>query len=256
MDTDSEISESDNENPKEKTLKELGYKGSHIDGWNHIIQPKKSNLLDRLYHMIINHENTNVQICIDEATFFCHMMVLQSYSEFFKDLTDQQIVILPIEKVKPQAFAMIYEWMITPDPFIPRHGILELFNAAEFLKIDELIDQCWTCLNDSEYVCEEAAFLLYMESRKYDNELIKDLMLNRIGRFFLPMVATKDYLELTIKEVCTILEKNTIGVHTETEVNFSKYFLNNFLNNFFTCRYLWQQYVGYLMTGQIVKNIL
>ncbi|XP_037920056.1 uncharacterized protein LOC119657284 isoform X2 [Hermetia illucens] len=203
---------------KEKSLAEIGFNSTEINNWDKIVQPHKTDLLVLLEKMIKNYEKTNVQIRINDTTFNCHMMVLQCYSDFFMELNNEQLVVLPADKVTPQAFVMVYDWMLSSKPMVQREGILELFNAAQFLKIKGLVDQCWVCLDDDERFCEDAAFLLYLEARKFGHELIQQLMLTRICKFFLTLVASKEFLELTPKEICTLLQSNSIGVNTETEV--------------------------------------
>lgn len=202
----------------EKTLAEIGFNSTKVSNWDKIVQPHKTDMLVLLEKMIKNYEKTNVQIRIADTTFNCHMMVLQCYSDFFMELNSEQLVVLPADKVTPEAFFMVYDWMLSSKPMVQREGMLELFNAAQFLKIKGLVDQCWVCLDDDEHFCEDAAFLLYLEARKYDHELIQQLMLSRICKFFLTLVASKEFLELTPKEVCTLLQSNTIGVNMETEV--------------------------------------
>lgn len=202
----------------ERSLSEIGFNSTEITNWNGIVQPHKTELIDLMMKMILNYEKTNVQIQINDTTFNCHMIVLQCYSDFFLNLTNEQQVILPADKVTPQAFIMVYDWMLSTKPMVQREGILELFNAAQFLKIKGLVDQCWICLDDAERFSEDAAFLLYLEARKFGHELIQELMLNRVCKFFLTLVATKEFLELAPKELCTLLHSNSIGINSETEV--------------------------------------
>ncbi|XP_055371507.1 uncharacterized protein LOC129605643 [Condylostylus longicornis] len=147
---------------KEKTLLEIGFKTNDISGWEEIKQPPKEDLLELLNDMIKNFKKTDVTI---------------------------------------EAFTMIYCWMLTKKPTVKRELILELFNAATFLSIKGILDQCWACLDDAVRFREDTAFMLYLEAGKYKNDLkdqIQQLMLTRI--------------------LCSLLESNTIGVYSETEV--------------------------------------
>ncbi|KAL9888084.1 uncharacterized protein ACN2A1_010200 [Glossina fuscipes fuscipes] len=84
--------------------------------------------------------------------------------------------------------------------------------------IKELINQCWLCLDDRVRFREDTAFLLYLEARKYCLESLEQLMLMRICKFFLTLVASKEFLILSAREVCVLLSSNTIGVNSETEI--------------------------------------
>lgn len=201
------------------TLAQLGFDSKSVQNWSGIKQPPKTDLFELLRQMIMSFEKTNVQIRIADTTFNCHMLVLQCYSEFFKNLNGEQQIVLPAEKVTPQAFYKVYEWMLTSQPIVQREGILELFNAAHFLKIRGLVAQCWVCLDDDVRFCEDAAFLLYLEARALDqDELIQRLMLKRVNKFFLTLVASKEFLDFEVDELCSLLSSNTICVNAEMDV--------------------------------------
>uniref|UniRef100_A0A1A9WNC2 BTB domain-containing protein n=1 Tax=Glossina brevipalpis TaxID=37001 RepID=A0A1A9WNC2_9MUSC len=202
----------------EKSLFDMGFKPNKVAGWDQIEQPPKTNLYKLLKNMIDNHINPNVQICVGGVTFNCHMMVLQCYSDLFMGCSNEVLVQLPDEKITPRAFTMVYEWMLAEEPLVQREGILELFIAANFLGIKELINQCWLCLDDNIRFREDTAFLLYLEARKYQLETLDQLMLMRICKFFLTLVASKEFLLMSAKELCALLSLNTIGVNSEIEI--------------------------------------
>ncbi|XP_055845675.1 uncharacterized protein LOC129911781 isoform X2 [Episyrphus balteatus] len=204
--------------PEEKTLVEIGFKANQIEDWESINQPKKQDLYGLLKNMIDKYIKPNVQIRVGDVSFNCHMMVLQCYSDFFMDCSNESVIQLPPEKITAQAFMMIYDWMLSADPLVQREGILELFNAANFLKIKGLVDQCWVCLDDDIRFQEDTAFLLYLEARNYGLEMLQQLMLTRICKFFLTLVASKDFLLLSANEICTLLSSNSIGVNSEVEI--------------------------------------
>ncbi|XP_037825196.1 uncharacterized protein LOC119613271 isoform X2 [Lucilia sericata] len=203
---------------QEKTLLEMGYKANEVEGWENIVQPPKEDLYKLLKNMIEKHIKPSVQIRIGEVTFNCHMMVLQCYSDFFMEWNNEILIQLPEEKITPAAFMMVYDWMLSSQPLVQREGILELFNAANFLRIKELINQCWLCLDDDVRFREDTAFLLYLEARNYGLESLEELMLMRICKFFLTLVASKEFLTLNCKEVVKLLSSNTIGVNSEIEI--------------------------------------
>lgn len=204
----------------ELTLAQLGFESTRVANWSGIQQPIKTDLFELLRQMILGFEKTNVRISIGDASFNCHMLVLQCYSAFFMELQHEQHVILPADKVTPYAFQRVYEWMLSTEPQVQREGILELFNAAQYLRIKGLVAQCWVCLDDDERFSEDAAFMLYLEARAigHGDELIQRLMLNRVGKFFLTLVASKEFVEFDVEEVCRLLMSNSIATNAETEV--------------------------------------
>lgn len=202
------------------------HKGSVIknDGkmWNRIEQPVKTDVLHLISQQITTFQNTDMQVIIDESIFNCHSILLECYSGYFDKLpSNTSQIILPSYKVNPTTFVIIYEWMMADKPKIKRLGIMELFVAAKFLEIDDLIKQIYGCFENLKCFNEDCAFVLYWEARSYNETLIYELVMPRIKKFFLTMVATTEFLEMTCQEICLFLRMNSIGVRRETDVFFS-----------------------------------
>lgn len=193
-------------------------KTKKIRTWDNIIQRQKPNLFQLIKHKITNHIKPNIIIKIGESIFNCHMIVLQCYSNFFSDKTLEQSIELPTDKVKPDSFTMIYKWMLSSDSIVQRDGLLRVFIASEYLQIKSLVEQCWACLDNDKHFAEDRAFLLYLEARECGYVLIQQLMFSRVSKFFLTLVATQEFLELTSDELCMMLQSNSIGVNQEIEV--------------------------------------
>lgn len=64
----------------------------------------------------------------------------------------------------------------------------------------------------------DEAFMLYLEAKACKHVATQKLMLPRICKFFLSVVASRDYLEMDLKEVTDLLQLNSIGVNTELDV--------------------------------------
>lgn len=77
----------------------------------------------------------------------------------------------------------------------------------------ELEEQCWAFIDNEELFCEDTAFLLYLEARKIGNTAVMELMVPRIMQFFLLLVGTRDFLELSVDELCRLLRSNYICVN-------------------------------------------
>lgn len=196
----------------------MGYDITQTQNWDNMKQPLKPDLLKLFKNIVTNYENTNVKIQIDETIFNCHMIVLQCYSDYFKDKTLEQIIELPSAEVSLRAFIMIYDWMLSNEPMVQREGLLELFHAAKFLRIKDLVYQCWTCIENEERFSEDSAFLFFLEARQFGYDSLKYLMLTKIFKFFLPIVASKEFLTLSHDEVISLLNSHSIGVKSEMDI--------------------------------------
>lgn len=197
-----------------------------IQNWNKLQQPNKKNYTELIKQRIRNFDKYDCQVIIGDAIFYCYRIVLQSYSVYFNNLNliNGKPINLPTDKISSVAFIKIYNWMLSPllpVPKIERNGIIELYVAAQFLQIDELRYQILVCFDNWDIFTEDSAFSLYWESRSFNESDIQELMLIRIQKFFLTLVSTREFLELTCKEVCSFLSLNTIGVRKESDVFYS-----------------------------------
>ncbi|XP_026724594.1 uncharacterized protein LOC113491689 isoform X3 [Trichoplusia ni] len=206
---------------KSKDLGSLGYAvGEPID-WMRVQLPKKQDLFQEFYRRIHNYINTDTIIHIGDEEFHCHYIVLQVYSSFF-DMNHHREIELPITNVTPEAFQTIYEWMVfngvESNKLLKRDNILDLFCAAQYLAIKDLEDQCWSFIVNENLFSEDTAFVLFREARKKGMTPVMDLMVPRVMRFFLPLVASRDFLGLDTEELMTFLKSNYISVTSEIEV--------------------------------------
>ncbi|XP_038215291.1 uncharacterized protein LOC119834847 [Zerene cesonia] len=206
---------------KNKELISMGYGQVEAIDWTHVQLPKKQELFQEFYRRVHNFINTDCIVHIGREEFHCHYMVLQIYSSFFNTNTQREIE-LPISNVKPDAFHTIYEWMIfsgsESNKLLKRDNVLDLYSAAQYLAIKDLEDQCWSFMENETIFNEDAAFVLYRKARIRNMTSVMELMVRRVKRFFLPLVASKDFLKLEAEEILTFLKSDYICVTSEIEV--------------------------------------
>ncbi|KAL1459079.1 hypothetical protein WDU94_011088 [Cyamophila willieti] len=219
---------------KEISLKEMGFAPVEQVNWDTIKLPAKSNLMDILQNKISQRLNTDFTVKIGSKEFKCHKLVLQSYSTYFSSNELDSRIELPESKVSSKAFHLIYSWM-TEVPnnclqLLQRSNILDIFSAAQFLQIKDLEEQCLAFVDSEDLFNEDTAFLLYSDAKKKKNVSIMELMVPRIQRFFLTLVSSKDWLELSLEEVIVFLHSNFICVHSEMEIFMSgiRWLMGNF----------------------------
>jgi BTB And C-terminal Kelch/BTB/POZ domain/Domain of unknown function (DUF4734) len=183
---------------------------------------KKEGLVESLEQMVTNMKNTDFVVRIADRKFGCHLLVLQCCSEFFQNLdTTGGEVTISEQEVSVEAFQKIYEWMLTESCLLAVGDLLALLKAANHLEILELQSQCWLHIDNEDLFHEHSAFLFYWKGRHLPMADIRDIMLNRIGRFFLSLVACREFVELGLDEVTILLRSNLVGVHTEAEILFA-----------------------------------
>lgn len=183
---------------------------------------KKKNSLIKLYkNCIRNYKYTDLEVIIGDFIFSCHKLALQGYCEYFRNLpNDKKQVVLPERIVGAHVFPKIYDWILADKATVEMEGIVELYMAAKFLGITEMLQQCSALLDDPQ-TTEVNAFFLYLAARNFQQYEIQHLMMKRIVKFFLIVVASKNFVTFSLPEVVELLSQNSIGVHSEIEVLFA-----------------------------------
>ncbi|GBP42881.1 Kelch-like protein 17 [Eumeta japonica] len=206
---------------KGKNLNSLGYALSEPIDWLRVQLPKKQDLYQEFYRRIHKFINTDTVVHIGNERFNCHRIVLQIYSSYFDSHPKREIE-LPSSNITPAAFKAIYEWMTLNGAdccrILRRRNILDLFTAAQFLAIKDLEEQCWSFMSNDSLFTEDTAFALLREAKAKEISSVVELMVPRVMRFFLPLVASSDYLELKMEEILILLTSNYICVTSELEV--------------------------------------
>ncbi|XP_050345745.1 uncharacterized protein LOC126770390 [Nymphalis io] len=202
-------------------LNSLGYDITEPIDWMRIQLPKKQDIFKEFYKRIHNFINTDTIVHIGDDEFHCHLIVLQIYSSYF-NMNVQREIDLSSAGITPETFHTIYEWMLfsgtESNKILKRDNVLDLFCAAQYLEIKDLEDQCWSLILNENLFNEDTAFTLYREARLKKMTAVMDLMVPRIMRFFLPLVASNDFLQLDPEEIITFLKSNYICVTSEIEV--------------------------------------
>lgn len=203
----------------EKTLYELG------------LRPKDSyynddsipDYLSKVSKSIKNYEETDVSIAIGTDIFECHMDVLKCYSEYFEFLdadesNSNEVIELSETDVTPNAFTIIYDWMLSNDNCVQRELFPEIFKAALFLKVKELEQNCFRYMDLK--LEERSALQLYLEGKSVNLPILQKQMGQSIGKIFLTFAASIEFLNLSFDEVEAILTSNKIGINSELDVLF------------------------------------
>ncbi|XP_043063300.1 kelch-like protein diablo [Drosophila ficusphila] len=177
---------------------------------------EKSNLYEELLRIVRERIQPDAVVRIGESQHPVHLIVLQCFSRTICDLGQKAVVELPEEQVTPRAFSLIYDWMIEDRPLLPRLGILEVLQAARYLQVPQLIAQCDYCL--SAGIAEDSAMMLYLEARILKVEQEYRHLLSRVSKFFLPLVATREFLRLPLAPLLVLLTSNHVGVNSELEI--------------------------------------
>ncbi|KAH8380638.1 hypothetical protein KR009_011942, partial [Drosophila setifemur] len=157
-------------------------------------------------------------IIIGKKTYNCHLVLLRIYSKLFESrFRNDDIMNIPEDTISNSIFDVVYAWMTNEDVFCRRDQVLDLLEASDLLCCPELASSIFMCLNDHHNFSELDAFDCFLAAKKKGMHQIANLMLGRVGRSFLLVIATKEFQELNVKCVCFLLNSNYVEVQSEIE---------------------------------------
>lgn len=207
-------------------ISDLGVTARHLTKDESSFQTCCVALDTRLEEIVKHRKFADVKVFVGEQDFHCHWLVLRSYSEYFdqtakSDMVDHQMVQLPTSHVTPDAFELVYEWILNDAPVIKRSHFVEVFKAAKFLKIEELSKQCMSIIDDIHLIGEREALTMYLEAIEFDEPFLRDVMMTKLKKIFLTFVASSEFAELSFEHVQDLFTSNCIAVNSELDLFFT-----------------------------------
>ncbi|XP_041450416.1 uncharacterized protein LOC111075947 [Drosophila obscura] len=178
--------------------------------------------------MLRGNLGATVRVSVGPATFWCIGALLTRHSSFFRrqqSLAEE----CSLPQLTPVGFRAAYTWMRLQEPLESssvhgEHGepeqIVDMLHSAQHLEMCDLEMLCQRYLC-SEHFREGRALQVYLRARLYGKAAMGNLcqsMLQRVGKYYLTMVASQEYAELPLEDVCLLLEQDNIGVNTELEI--------------------------------------
>lgn len=163
-----------------------------------------------------------LEVKIGNSYMHIDRSIFRHYAKAFKD-HDNFFLELPSHKVPMHLMAKLYHWMIFDDYKLLFDGdFLPMYNMAKFLDVRVLLNQFWATFaaTDCAGLYDQQAFQAYLKARQLQCEDIMTIMLGRIRKFFLPLIASQEYIEFDANEVIFALKLNKIYVNSEDEIFF------------------------------------
>jgi len=125
----------------------------------------------------------------------------------------------------------IYEWMLGDDLAFPiGNELIPFFSAAKFLGVKKLLEQYWGTFSKrgDRGIWELNAFHTYLMAREFHCQDIMTVMLSRLRKCLLPLVASREFLEFDVNEVACLLGQDMLCVNSEDELFFAAVYWLNF----------------------------
>ena len=190
------------------------------DAWKILpVIHEKQSLMKLISEQLQKPESFDVSVLIGDESFNCLMLILQSFSKYFKLRSrHDKIIALPSAKITAMVFQKIYKWMLMESKAVERENLIPLLIGAQFLEVEMLEQQIWNLIQDGERFQENEAFLLYLEARQSNFEKVQSMMMARVQKFFMTVVCSEEFLLMQPFELRNWLKLDSIGINSEVEV--------------------------------------
>ncbi|XP_062129306.1 uncharacterized protein LOC133841061 [Drosophila sulfurigaster albostrigata] len=182
----------------------------------------ESYLTRKILSVLQNEESYNIKVYIGTYKFHCQLDILQMYSSCVLPKSKQTPykMRLPEDEVTPDAFKAIYNWMTHDAPVqmekFNKRSLIEFYKAAKYLSIAELNDAICDILDKIRH--EGEAFDMLLAFARFGLTDFEQLFLSRISRFFLTIVSSLEFMELSLSSIRQLLSSSFLGVNSEIEV--------------------------------------
>ncbi|XP_017837336.1 uncharacterized protein LOC108596275 isoform X2 [Drosophila busckii] len=189
--------------------------------------PEYPSIIPKLEFYLRDKNTCDLIVLIGEHKFYCQLCVLQLYSPYFQrcSIPADCNLRLPEQQIKPRIFPLIYNWMLqdTADvrpKQLQNRLLLDFYKAAEFLEIKTLLDDIWQAIGIMD-MSETEAYAMLATVRALELLNFEVAIFARISRFFLVLVAAQQFMELSLQDVCRLLNSSSVGVNSEMEIFYS-----------------------------------
>jgi len=197
--------------------------------WTRAVIENKPEFFVKMYDRIQNAVNPDCVVCICGQEFPCHSIALQCYSKFFDRVrrTDDptkpcQYITLPEDRVTPQAFIDVMNWILLPPPecqeIIRLDNVVDLYLAASFLEIPELECQCLGYIQSDAFQNCLDILDVFSEVRAKSACVMMEVMTPLMAKLFTNIVNSQEFLCYCQEDVIFLLSNDSLVLPSELDV--------------------------------------
>lgn len=171
-----------------------------------------------LLEKVITKSQPDVLIVAGDMTYGCHAVVLRHFSLLCENVYPTGLITALPKKLTKDGFLLAYDYMLSDEIFCKRSQLIELLDAAHYYYIPGLMANICTHFANRNFHNEMDALHMYFEATNLQKLGIARLMMPSVRRYFLPMITTKVYHEMTLGCVVRLLSSDNLAVQHELEV--------------------------------------
>ncbi|KAH8418664.1 hypothetical protein KR222_009235 [Zaprionus bogoriensis] len=200
---------------------------------NHWRVPTEGIRLEKREPMLALFERTwqkygtnDLLLRLGKSRLRCNRLLLIGFSAYAAEklANGGKELVLSEDRVPYAGLLGVCAWMSKAHGKIDYAQLMQVMVAATFLRMDSLCRQIWYCLDLPHAVTEEHAFVMAHQANSMKLLMplpgLETTFLRRIKCFFLTLVASVEFLQLTPDLLCRLLSAD-VAVNSEREVFFA-----------------------------------
>ena len=178
----------------------------------------RSCILDEMKSMYDEQLLVDVEICVEDKTFFCHRNVLAAASPFFKallttQLRESQANVVHLREVDVTSVMLIIEYAYTGSVRITKANAQNLLVAASLYQFLTVLEACGRFM-ETQLDVSNCIGIYYFAAIHNCSEL-KIKALEYIEKHFISVSKGEEFLSLDATKIGEILSSNELNVEKE-----------------------------------------
>ncbi|KAH8355208.1 hypothetical protein KR093_008305, partial [Drosophila rubida] len=165
----------------------------------------------------------NLELKIGNSFMHVDRYLFYNYASAFKKNYNHYME-LPTHKVPINLMAKVYNWFLNGNNQLSLgEDFLAIYEMSKFLGIRRILEQFWFTFSTSSSLglWELGAYKAYLKARDMPCSDLMSILLSRIRKCFLPIVASIEFLQMNATELSYLFKLNTICVNSEDEIFFA-----------------------------------
>ncbi|KAM9494997.1 kelch-like protein 10 [Clarias gariepinus] len=170
----------------------------------------------------LEKELCDVLVKVNGAQFHAHKIILCGCSPYFRalfthDCYPPDVFQFTIPGVSSEIMEVIMEYAYIQEVNITEENVHELLIAADYLAMSDLVNECSVFLK--AHMCQENCIGIWRFARFYFCRKLEQQALQFVLHNFENVLhVSEEFLDLTVEELCEIMEKDELNVKQENLV--------------------------------------
>ena len=178
-------------------------------------------VLTGLNHLRVNGHFCDVTLCVDGQEFFCHKIVLASFSSYFNamftgNLAESAQDRVTLNDIEAPVMELLVSYAYTSEIVINRQNVQALLSASNLLEILPVKEACSQYLEQNMDEANSIGIHCFAEAHACAD--LERKSKRYILDHFTPVSLQEEYLQLSLEKLTDFLKDDDLSVDSEEQV--------------------------------------